>query len=119
MPTKFKVTFELEEQDAAYFRGLYRAAKKSAAKMDADTIIKDATKLVEHLVSGNATCFFTLRARGVLSLLSADVKNFFRSHSVSQKAPLPAKLWPFAGVRASGTAHLLFEAAAWACDSKS
>ncbi len=47
MPTKFKVTFELDEQDAAYFRGLYRAAKKNAAKMDASTIIKDANNLVE------------------------------------------------------------------------
>lgn len=49
MSKKFKVTFELDEQDAAYFRGLYRAAKKRAAKMDPDTIIKDATRLVEHV----------------------------------------------------------------------
>jgi uncharacterized membrane protein YkvA (DUF1232 family) len=47
MDKKIKVTFELEEQDASYFRDLYRQAKQNAAKLDPDTIIKDARKLVE------------------------------------------------------------------------
>lgn len=47
MSNKFKVTFELEEQDAAYFRELYRQAKLNAAKLDPDSIVKDAAKLVE------------------------------------------------------------------------
>ncbi len=47
MDKKFKVTFELEEQDAAYFRDLYRQAKQNAAKLDPDSILKDARKLVE------------------------------------------------------------------------
>jgi len=47
MEKKFKVTFELEEQDTAYFRDLYRQAKQNAAKLDPDSIIKNAAKLVE------------------------------------------------------------------------
>ncbi len=45
----FKVTFELDEQDAAYFRALYRKAKKSASRMQPDEIIRDAKKLVDHV----------------------------------------------------------------------
>jgi uncharacterized membrane protein YkvA (DUF1232 family) len=47
MTKKFKVTFELEEQDTAYFRDLYRQAKQNASKLDPDSIVKDARKLVE------------------------------------------------------------------------
>ena len=36
MASTFKVTFELDEQDAAYFRALYRKAKKNASRMDPD-----------------------------------------------------------------------------------
>jgi len=49
MSTKFKVSFELDERDAAYFRGLYRDAKKNASKMDPTTIIEDARKLVQEV----------------------------------------------------------------------
>jgi uncharacterized membrane protein YkvA (DUF1232 family) len=44
---KFKVTFDLDEKDAAYFRDLYKQAKANAAKLDPETILKDARKLVE------------------------------------------------------------------------
>lgn len=47
MSKKFKVAFELDDQDAAYFRELYRQAKQNAAKLDPDTILKDARKLIE------------------------------------------------------------------------
>ena len=46
MATKFKVSFELDEQDAKYFRSLYRAAKKNVARVDAGEIIRDARKLI-------------------------------------------------------------------------
>ena len=39
MSKKFKVAFELDEQDAAYFRGLYRRAKQNASQMDPETIM--------------------------------------------------------------------------------
>lgn len=47
MDKKFKVAFELDEKDAAYFRGLYRRAKENAAKLDPEEIVKDAARLVE------------------------------------------------------------------------
>jgi uncharacterized membrane protein YkvA (DUF1232 family) len=62
MSTKFKVTFELDEQDAAYFRGLYRRAKQSASKLDPDTIIKDARKLVDQVRSSKKAPRFVVEA---------------------------------------------------------
>jgi uncharacterized membrane protein YkvA (DUF1232 family) len=49
MATRFKVTFELDEKDASYFRGLYREAKKNAAELDPDKIIIEAQNLVEQV----------------------------------------------------------------------
>lgn len=49
MASTFKVTFELDEHDAAYFRALYRKAKKNAADLDPESIIRDARKLVKHV----------------------------------------------------------------------
>ncbi len=48
MAGKFKVTFTLDEEDANYFRNLYRKAKKSSADHDPQEIIKDAMSLVER-----------------------------------------------------------------------
>jgi uncharacterized membrane protein YkvA (DUF1232 family) len=62
MSTKFKVTFELDEQDAAYFRGLYRRAKQSASKLDADSIIKDARKLVDQVRTSKKVPRFVVEA---------------------------------------------------------
>jgi uncharacterized membrane protein YkvA (DUF1232 family) len=62
MSTKFKVTFELDEQDAAYFRGLYRRAKQSAAKLDSDSIIKDARKLVDQVRASKKVPRFVVEA---------------------------------------------------------
>jgi uncharacterized membrane protein YkvA (DUF1232 family) len=62
MSTKFKVTFELDEQDAAYFRGLYRRAKQNAAKLDPDAIIKDARKLVEQVRGSKKVPRFVVEA---------------------------------------------------------
>lgn len=70
MATKFKVTFELDEQDAAYFRGLYRAAKKNAAKLDPDTIIKDAAKLVEQVRSSKRVPRFVADAIETLEVMT-------------------------------------------------
>jgi uncharacterized membrane protein YkvA (DUF1232 family) len=62
MSTKFKVTFELDEQDAAYFRGLYRRAKQSASKLDPEAIIKDARRLVEQVRSSKKVPRFVVDA---------------------------------------------------------
>ena len=62
MPKKFKVAFELDEQDAAYFRGLYRRAKQSASEMDPETIIRDARKLVTHVRASQRVPRFVVEA---------------------------------------------------------
>jgi uncharacterized membrane protein YkvA (DUF1232 family) len=49
MAPSFKVTFELDEKDASYFRGLYRDAKKKAAELDPDEIIAEAQSLVAEV----------------------------------------------------------------------
>ena len=46
---KFKVSFELDEDDAAYFRGLYRQAKQSASKLDPQQVLKDARALIARV----------------------------------------------------------------------
>ena len=47
MATKsFKVSFNLDEEDIAYFKGLYNKAKKNASKEDADEIVRSAKKLI-------------------------------------------------------------------------
>jgi uncharacterized membrane protein YkvA (DUF1232 family) len=92
MATKFKVTFELEEQDAAYFRGLYRAAKKSASKMDADTIIKDASKLVDHVRTSKRVPRFVSEAIGTLELMTQIIQDD------DYKAPVAVKNQVLAGL---------------------
>ena len=42
----FKVSFNLDEQDVAYFKGLYNKAKKNATKEDRDDIVRSAKKLI-------------------------------------------------------------------------
>jgi uncharacterized membrane protein YkvA (DUF1232 family) len=62
MSKNFKVAFELDEQDAAYFRGLYRRAKKNAAQMDPDAILRDASNLVKHVKESKRVPKFVVEA---------------------------------------------------------
>jgi uncharacterized membrane protein YkvA (DUF1232 family) len=62
MGKKFKVSFDLDEKDAAYFRDLYRQAKANAAKLDPDTILKDARKLIERVRQSEHVPQFVLDA---------------------------------------------------------
>jgi uncharacterized membrane protein YkvA (DUF1232 family) len=75
MSTRFKVTFELDEQDAAYFRGLYRRAKQSASKLDSDSIIKDARKLVEQVRSSKKVPRFVADAIGTLEDMTRIIED--------------------------------------------
>ena len=47
--TSFKVTFKLDEDDAKYFRSLFRKAKKAAAEQDADEILAASRALIESV----------------------------------------------------------------------
>jgi uncharacterized membrane protein YkvA (DUF1232 family) len=42
----FKVSFNLDAQDVAYFKGLYNKAKKNASKEDREDIVRSAKKLI-------------------------------------------------------------------------
>lgn len=43
----FKITFSLDEADSAYFRNLYRAAKRGAASTDPEATIKAVKRLIK------------------------------------------------------------------------
>ncbi len=62
MATRFKVSFELDEQDAAYFRRLYREARKHAGEIDPARIIADAKALVESVREANKVPHFVREA---------------------------------------------------------
>jgi uncharacterized membrane protein YkvA (DUF1232 family) len=58
----FKVSFALDEGDVDYFRRLFRNARKSAARVDADEIVKAATELVESVRAKKGTPHFIVEA---------------------------------------------------------
>jgi len=92
MSTKFKVTFELDEQDAAYFRGIYRKAKQNASKMDPSSIIKDALKLVEHVRTSKRAPRFVVDAISTLEDMTQIIED------EDWKAPQPVKNQVLAGL---------------------
>lgn len=47
----FKVTFTLDESDAAHFRKLFREARKSASEEDPEKVLKDVKSLIERVRS--------------------------------------------------------------------
>ena len=65
--SKFKVTFNLDESDANYFRALYRKARRGAKNLDADTIIRDARGIVKQVRSAKKTPSFVIGAIEVLT----------------------------------------------------
>ncbi len=60
--TSFKVSFTLDETDVAYFRSLFRAAKKAAVGTDREEILTSATALVESVRSTKKVPSFVLEA---------------------------------------------------------
>ena len=62
MAQRFKVVFELDEKDASYFRGIYRAAKRNASRMPPAQIIEDAQKLVKTVRASKKAPRFVLEA---------------------------------------------------------
>jgi uncharacterized membrane protein YkvA (DUF1232 family) len=75
MPKKFKVAFELDEQDAAYFRGLYRRAKQNAAQMDPEEIIRDASKLVAQVRESKRVPRFVVDAISTLEDMTQIIQD--------------------------------------------
>ncbi len=59
---KFKVSFTLDEDDAKYFRDLFRVAKKNAAHQDEREILAGAHTLVKSVRKSKKTPGFVLEA---------------------------------------------------------
>ena len=68
--TSFKVTFKLDEDDARYFRSLFRKARKAAADQDGEEIIEAARVLVESVRQDKKTPGFVLDAIETLQSLT-------------------------------------------------
>ena len=58
----FKVSFTLDDSDAAYFRSRFRKAKKAASSQDPANIIEQAKELVATVRSAKKTPAFVLDA---------------------------------------------------------
>jgi uncharacterized membrane protein YkvA (DUF1232 family) len=67
---RFKVTFELDESDADYFRSLYRKARKNAADQQPDAIIAAARDVVTRVRASKKTPRFVIEAIEVLADLT-------------------------------------------------
>src|SRR5262249_39264199 len=89
---KFKVTFDLDEKDASYFRDLYKQAKQNAAKLDPETILKDARKLVETVRKSGHAPRFVLDAIQTLEDMTQIILD------EEYKAPQPVKNQVLAGL---------------------
>ena len=71
----FKVSFTLDEADAAYFRGLFKKARKSASEEDPETILKAANELVETVRKSKKTPNFVLEAIETLEDLTQLIED--------------------------------------------
>jgi uncharacterized membrane protein YkvA (DUF1232 family) len=70
MGSKFKVTFTLDEADADYFRTLYRKAKKGAADLEPENVIREARDIVARVRASKKTPSFVVDAISVLADLT-------------------------------------------------
>ena len=58
----FKVSFNLDEEDIAYFKSLYNKAKKNASKEDGEEIVRSAKKLIRAVRASPKTPGFVEEA---------------------------------------------------------
>ena len=70
MAVKFKVSFTLDEDDAKYFRSLYRKAKKGAKDQDPEKIVEEARGIVAEVRRSKKTPKFVREAIAVLEDLT-------------------------------------------------
>jgi uncharacterized membrane protein YkvA (DUF1232 family) len=76
MAAKFRVTFTLDESDAAYFKNLYRKAKKGAKTQSPEQIIQEARAIVKDVRASKKTPVFVQDAISVLS----DLVDLIQDH---------------------------------------
>jgi uncharacterized membrane protein YkvA (DUF1232 family) len=73
--SSFKVTFKLDEDDAKYFRSLFRKAKKAAADQDAEEILTASRDLVASVRKSKKTPGFVLEAIETLQDLTEIIED--------------------------------------------
>jgi uncharacterized membrane protein YkvA (DUF1232 family) len=71
----FKVSFTLDEQDADYFRRLFRKAKKAASGLDPDDVLTNAKELVTSVRRSKKTPRFVLDAIGSIEDLTQIIED--------------------------------------------
>ena len=73
--TSFKVTFKLDEDDARYFRALFRKAKQAATDQDPEEILSAARALVVSVRRSKKTPGFVLEAIDTLQDLTEIIED--------------------------------------------
>lgn len=84
----FKVSFTLDESDAAYFRKLYRTAKQHSSPEDRPKIIKEVGGLIDRVRAAEKAPPFVLQAILVLEDLiqMLDDEDYALPQSVASRA---------------------------------
>jgi uncharacterized membrane protein YkvA (DUF1232 family) len=73
--TSFKITFKLDEDDAKYFRSLFRKAKKAAADLDEEEILGATRALVKSVRQSKKTPGFVIEAIDTLQDLTEIIED--------------------------------------------
>ena len=73
--TSFKVTFKLDEEDARYFRSLFRKAKQAATDQEPEEILSASRALVESVRRSKKTPGFVLEAIDTLQDLTEVIED--------------------------------------------
>ena len=84
----FKVSFTLDESDAAYFRGLYRKAKQHSSPDDRPKILKEVSGLIGRVRDAKKAPSFVIEAIAVLEDLIQMLED--EDYSVPQKVAADA-----------------------------
>jgi uncharacterized membrane protein YkvA (DUF1232 family) len=71
----FNISFALDEQDVAFFRSLFRKAKKAAADVDRREILAAAKELVESVQKSKKTPSFVLEAVAAIEDLTQIIED--------------------------------------------
>ncbi len=76
MATKsLKIVFELDAEDLDHFRGLFRKARRNAAKLDEKKVIRDGQDLVKKIQKSKKTPHFVRKAVEPLDDLTQLLKD--------------------------------------------
>jgi len=75
MGQSFKITFTLDEEDTAYFRNVFKMARKAAAGADREKILRPAKRLVEKVRRARKAPRFVLDAMTTLEDLTQLVED--------------------------------------------